>query len=192
MTATAFGKTKAFIDQVHDLYLAQKKRGTIAPGVYRGTSPSIAADAENLFGCYIKNEFFSGSCYEIWVDPQISCPPNTKKKKRWIYKPDICVVRDNTVIGVFELKMDLGYLKKTFTAHAGERAALLRKASKAEVHCNIGGKRRDIRFAQDLFPNFVVFCRSNISQKQMETIEEYFKAKKSPGRALPCWRPCAY
>ncbi|MDR2210071.1 MAG: hypothetical protein LBO65_01190, partial [Spirochaetaceae bacterium] len=165
---------KNFIDQVRELYLARKEKREIAPGIYRGTNPSVSSETEDLFARYLKERL--PDTVEIWVDPQISYEAeDTDKKGRRIFRPDICVIRDNTVTGAFELKMDLGYIREEFPPYAEGRAAMLRE---------LGGEKgsitkRDppeIRFAGGLVMNFVLINDNNISRPKLRKVEDYFAA----------------
>jgi hypothetical protein len=181
MTPKFLSDPDAFIKKIHGLYLARKEEKEIAPGVYRGTNPSVSSKVENLFGRYVK-AFLPDSCFEIWVDPQISCPQNPRGSKTRIFRPDICVIREDTVVAIFELKMDLGYIREKFTGYAEERAAILRELAGAKIQCSIGRQQRKLRFTRGLRPNFVVFCEANISAEKMGTIKAYFGAKNAPGK----------
>jgi hypothetical protein len=167
------------IRQVRGLYLKQKKRKNPVPGIYRGTSPSISAEAEDLFARYIR-EALPDSGFEIWVDPQISCPPKGKTGRRKMFRPDICVVRKETVVMIFELKLDLSFQRASFAADAAKKAKELEELAGTEVRCSMNGERR-IAFAAGLKWNFVVISGTYISGPKMQAIKERFAAEDSPG-----------
>ncbi|MDR2110317.1 MAG: hypothetical protein LBP32_03325, partial [Spirochaetaceae bacterium] len=139
----------------------------IAPGIYRGTKTSVSSDAEDLFARYVKERL--PEPLEIWVDPQLSFPGDR------IFRPDICVVNGKSIAGIFELKMDLGYLRETFAAEAEKRAALLRDLAGKTAHCGIGNEVREAGFAGDLVMNFVSINGSNISRDKLRIVEDAFK-----------------
>jgi hypothetical protein len=177
MTPKFLNDPGAFIKKIHGLYRALHEKRKIAPGIYRGTNPSVSADAENLFARYLK-ERLPGSV-EIWVDSQISYIAKSKnKQEKRIFRPDICVIRGDTVIGAFELKMDLGYIREEFVPNAKKQAALLRKLVEKKNACSIAQKGPpDIYFAGNLVMNFVVINGSNISRDKLRKVEDAFKAK---------------
>jgi hypothetical protein len=166
----------AFIESVHSLYAGRKKKKVIAPGIYRGTSPSVYAGVEDLFARYIRKALDGGD-FEIWADPQISCL-RTKALPR-LFRTGICVVRQETVIMVFELKTDLSYPKGLFLPYAEKQAAVSRELKSGR--CSINGRNRDITFAAGLEWNFVVINGTYMSALKTREVEERFAAKDPPG-----------
>jgi hypothetical protein len=167
----------ALINGVRRLYAAGKKARAIAPGVYRGTVSPVSAQAEDRFGRYVKDALPED--VEIWIDPHISCPADGRRRT---VRPDICVVRNETIVMIFELKMDLGFLRDTFLADAKKRAAALKTLRGVKARCTINNEERQIGFSGRLRCNFVVFCDGNISAKKMQRVKKGFAAKNPPGR----------
>jgi hypothetical protein len=157
--------------------------------IIRGTSPSISAQAEDLLAEYV-NTLLENMEVEIWVDPQIICDKASRttpkgKSKSVLFRPDICVVRNNEVVLVIDIKMDLGYRRGTFLEFAKERKRELADIKKGTAHCSIGEeksrkkeKREGLRFSTPLKWLYVVVSSENISDSKMKAIKEGFK--KSP------------
>jgi hypothetical protein len=165
--------SKDLINRARCLYADRKENKKITLGVYRGTIRQVSGDAEDLFARYVKDALGGG--FEVWVDPQLSCTPKRKSP----FRPDICVVRDKTVVMLVELKMDLSRQKKTFLARAEKQAALLRELK--SVRCSINGKDRECTLAAGLRWNFVLFSGTYLNAEQKQEIKARFAAKDAPG-----------
>jgi hypothetical protein len=180
---------KDLIDGIHTLYL-DTKRGKRNKRIIRGTSPSISAKAEENFARYLDGLMADESLC-VWIDPQIVCDTLTKetasgKKKKVLFRPDMCVVRPGAadsakVLALFELKLNLGYIRG-FDAYAKERADLIKSVRKDTAHCGIGGKKYRLSFDPGAFWNYVVFSEGNIGKAELEGIRQKFGARPKLGR----------
>lgn len=99
-----------FTEQVVKTF--QKKRESKALDgergrVIRGRSPSSSSDLEDLLALAISQILDSN--YRFLVDKPISFKTPEMTRAKTIY-PDIMIIRDDVLVGIIELKIDLGYL----------------------------------------------------------------------------------
>jgi hypothetical protein len=76
--------------------------------VIRGRSPSSSSDLEDLLAITISK--ILDSSFRFLVDKAISFKTPEMARAKTIY-PDIMIIRDDVLVGIIELKIDLGYLK---------------------------------------------------------------------------------
>lgn len=96
---------KEFISEVVKLYhAARETKYLVEQRIIRGRVRTISADIEDLFAKYliINNQ----SIDTILVDKPLS----VKRRKSNFY-PDITVIKSNTIVAFFDLKMDLGWMR---------------------------------------------------------------------------------
>ncbi len=86
----------------------RKKRGKkITARIERGRASASSSDFEEGLAKLIEDH--TPKDLEIRVDFPISYRPQSSNRARTIY-PDIALVRNNSLIGIMEAKIDLGYL----------------------------------------------------------------------------------
>jgi hypothetical protein len=102
---------KELIHKIIDLYVDARKSKFPMNNIVRDRSHTISGAVEDLFALYILELFDEKDKIKIFIDKGIQIKLNGKRKK--IY-PDIVVVKDKQIIGIIDMKMDLGWSRGTF------------------------------------------------------------------------------
>jgi hypothetical protein len=150
---------KALIQSIQEAYQAPAADRALPPGVYRGTKAPAAAYAEDQFARYLRGKI--PPRFEIWIDPQIrhdtELKDNSTTLKR-LFRPDICVVDGGEVRMVFEIKIDLSFMRRTIKDYLSGRDKELALFKKGSSHCKIKGKEpAALSFAACPPCNFIIF-----------------------------------
>ena len=101
---------KRFTRQVVEIFHNKRERKSLDGEngrVVRGRSPASSSDLEDLLALTISGML--GIEYRFLVDKAISYKTPEMKRAKIIY-PDIMIIRGDTLLGIIELKIDLGYL----------------------------------------------------------------------------------
>lgn len=106
---------KEFIKGVFDIYRKARKLPKKYKGnnIERRTNRIVSSNIEDFFAYYCSQKIkqIKRKKIKILVDPHLTFPNN---KKMGVFRPDVCIVKNNIVKLMVELKTDLGYKRKEF------------------------------------------------------------------------------
>lgn len=104
---------KEFIDTICDFYLESRELAIDPKGydIWRGVSHSVSSRAEDLFALFVA-ERLKDNALEFIVDKTFSFKSEEGKSIK--FRPDLAIVRNNTITHIFDLKMDMGYKRRYF------------------------------------------------------------------------------
>jgi hypothetical protein len=147
------------IQSIQEAYRTSNKDNALPPKVYRGTKAPVSAYAEDQFARYLRSKI--SPHFEIWIDSQIrhqtALKDNSTSHKR-LFRPDICIVDGGEVKMVFEIKIDLGFIRRTIETYLSVRDKELEIFKNGPSHCKIKGKE-PVAVSFDACPpcNFIIF-----------------------------------
>lgn len=132
-----------FLNSIQKKYIEAKKvyvKERVANYVIRGRGKNIASESEDLFAKLLWRVFSLKTIY-IFVDQPISLVGNSKT-----YYPDIAICHkidknNYEIIYMIDLKMDVGWLRNSFSKHAKELNKICNEMKKSN---NLKGKLRDV------------------------------------------------
>ena len=145
--------------------------------IKRGTKRSISSISEDLVAEYIFD--LLDSSFEIWIDPQLTIPTlrNLSGRKALLIRPDICIVTHSKIIGLIDVKMDLGYRRKEFISQVRERIKQLKKIKNKKAKCKLN-PNKEIYFSKNLRWNYIVISQGNIPKSKYRNIIEKVSSLK--------------
>lgn len=100
-----------FINTIINYYRISRNL-TIVPGnhnIWRGVSHSISSKTEDLFALLIASNLFDNSL-EFIVDKTMSYKLTGQKSIQ--FRPDLAIIKDDTITHILDLKMDMGYKRR--------------------------------------------------------------------------------
>ena len=158
----------------------------------RGTSRSISSLTEDLLGCYCAERAKGPATDRVLVEPGLSFKDaglkNNSGLSSLLIKPDIALVKSGRVRVMFDLKMDLGHLRKDFSERAtvqDERIAQIRGLSVQYKDGQDKDKPAQIlNLARDLKLYYLVMSAGNIGSKDLEDHAQRIKGLKNVGMLL--------
>ncbi len=141
--------------------------------IVRGTSHSISSQVEDLLASYCAKHIDQKSGTVILIDPQISFS-NTKLKNKsgkrpLLFRPDICFLRNNRVVKIFDVKTDLGYKRKEIIQQAGQLKNLIKRIKGKSALININGTPTTVSISKKIKKYFVVISGAENSGNIQET-----------------------
>lgn len=174
---------KKFIKQIRESYLDAKllKTKSTKNNIRRGTSHSISSISEDIFAKYCADLLPSNKEIEIWVDPQISFTiaglKNKSGKRPLLFRPDICIIKNNIVKKVFDIKTDLGYKRTKIVEQAGEFKNITNKiiGKPATIRDGQDKKVKNIKIAKGLKKYIVVLSSGNSSAEELNDAKSKIK-----------------
>lgn len=157
---------KEFIDKIIDLYKEARVTTIIRKNIRRGRNHSISSKVEDLFAVYI-SELLSENI-EILIDQ----PFTYHTDKTYAIYPDIAIIKDNQIIKIFDLKMDLGW-NREFYPFCNEKQNLIEEIRGLEVKAKDGTtkEQRNYTISQEVKYNIVIVSNENISKKNRDANE---------------------
>lgn len=168
-------KINELINKIRDEYLKAKNPIIPSPQITRGTSHTISSYAEDIFAKFIADH--CNKQFSVWIDPQISIKTlsNASGKRKLLFRPDICVVNNNTncIQMIFDLKMDLGYKRNSFIKEVETKKNELEIIRRHEASCSLK-KDSKLTFSNKISWNYIILSSGNISGIQMQTILKTF------------------
>lgn len=105
-------EVKKLIGDTIDLFLKKKNSKRISKRVRRGRAASIASEFEERFAIFLEN--ILPPEFSIFIDYPMSYRISNVKRTKTFY-PDIALIKDHILVGIIELKIDLGWLRKDWT-----------------------------------------------------------------------------
>jgi hypothetical protein len=145
MTNDVDAETKKLIRSMVRLFQERKQGKRISARVYRGRAAPVSYEFENRFAMLLKRVLPDN--YSIYVDYPISYKVRNKRRKTTSY-PDILIVEDEDgVVGIIEVKIDLGYLNKGWIPKNKKDFSNIRHAKKVTYRSLVRmGKRPRAEF----------------------------------------------
>lgn len=177
---------ESFVHRIVDAY--QKARRLTVPDarIARGVSRSISGIAEDLFARYLSAKFQDGDL-KFYVDQNFTFDNEENNyfgnnKKKVAFRPDIAIMKNKVVVAVFDLKMDLGWMRKLTGADVKRFDGFIegvRKTCKAHLTHSYDKKPNlEVRFSKKLVRQFVVVSDLNMSTNRLERNVEFFNQMK--------------
>lgn len=174
-------KDNDLIERIRNAYLEARNPVLASTNIRRGTSRSISSITEDIFAKYVSD--IVGNDFEVWIDPQISVNGvmNANKKRTLVIRPDIAIVRKCcfTIDMIFDLKMDLGYIRTTFSDHVKSRICDLNKIRGKSARCRLLKNNKIINFNNNLNWNYVLFSDQNINTADFQNVNNFFNGNQN-------------
>ena len=156
-----------FINKVVELYIEARNTTTIIKkNIKRGRSHTISSQVEDLFAFYI-SEIISTEDLPNNIEILIDQPYSYKiDNKSYTFYPDISIIKDNIVIKIFDLKMDLGW-NRDFSPFCIDKIHLIEEIRAKEVKTKDGitKESKNYKISNDLKYNIVIISNENISEE---------------------------
>lgn len=178
---------KEFITQIRKSYLDARLLKTFSTKnkTIRCTSHTISSISEDIFAKYCADLLPENKEIEIWVDPQISFKiaglKNKSGKRPLLFRPDICIIENNVLKKVFDIKTDLGYKRTTkIVEQAGELKNITNKIIGKQAIVNVkdgqNKEEKNIKIAKRLKRYIVVLSSGNISAEKLNNAKLKIKS----------------
>ena len=168
-----------FLEKIRATYLNARKLSfqpkTNASVLSRGTSHTISAISEDLFGCYCAEKIKKITDHKIYIDPQLSFTSsglrNKTGKRPLLVRPDVAIVRGDTVKCVFDLKTDLGHKRSDFFEKAKEMSDQLKKIKGLKCSYKDGETKhsQELKIAEDIEVVYIVLTDGNIKKEKINS-----------------------
>lgn len=166
-------KDTEFIEKIIELY-KKAKEPTFKNGkgnIKRGRGHSISSKVEDLFAVYVSDKL-SGKI-ELLIDQPFIYFKGKRKKKKTIY-PDIALIKDDIILNLFDLKMDLGFHRK-FYPFCKEKETLITNIRNSPVNMATKEESKEEKSDKKIYKisetikyNIVIISNQNISKKQKQ------------------------
>lgn len=157
-----------FVRRIISLYQTNKSTDPAYPNVIRGRGRTIASEAEDLFGIYISELLADG--YTIYVDVKIKVGED-------IFFPDIAICKNNKVLQMWDLKMDLGWIRGKIWSIMECRKDFIDKIKDKTIDL-IADHRNSFKFAKDITYNFLIITLCN-GGKDASNVFDYAQNKQT-------------
>jgi hypothetical protein len=176
-------RQQEFINQIRKSYLGARrlKISSTKNKTIRGTSHTISSVSEDIFAKYCADLLPQKKEIEIWVDPQISFKiaglKNKSGKRPLLFRPDICIIENNVVKKVFDIKTDLGYKRTKIVEQAEELKNITNKivGKQATVKDGQDKEVKNIKIAKRLKRYIVVLSSGNNSAEKLNDTKSKIK-----------------
>lgn len=163
-------KDTELIDKIIELYKEARVTIILKKNIRRGRSHSISSKVEDLFAVYI-SELLSdnGENLPDNIELLIDQPFTYHTDKTYAIYPDIAVIKDNEVVKLFDLKMDLGW-NREFFLFCKEKQELIEKIRGLVVKAKDGAtkEKKEYTISKTVKYNIVIVSNENISQAKRE------------------------
>ena len=162
MNTSTETEIKNLLKDVVQLFQEKKKSKKISARVQRGRASSIANEFEDRFATLLEKAL--PYKYSIFVDYPLSYKVEGRKRYKTSY-PDVAIIRDSSVlVGIIELKIDLGYLPRGWADKTKAEFEHLCKAEKIRYKTDIGTDKamvKELSVARELHKATVVLTGKN-------------------------------
>ncbi len=162
---------KDLIKHVINTYRDARRTKFANNKIFRGRSHSISSIIEDLFAHYLTQNI---ECDQIYIDQPLKIEGI---KGRNIY-PDLVIIKDDKIIALLDLKMDLGWKRRELFNLAKKYSNLIKNIRNKKVSLKIGEtkERRDFKVSNKITYDIVIISDTNINkellEKQLKQIEK--------------------
>ncbi len=157
-----------FIDKINERYKLAKDliEGNGGYDISRGTAHSVSGYMEDLFALYVAQKIGSKS-NKYLVDKLISIK-FSKNEKATTFKPDLTIIKENTLSQYFDLKTNLGW-NRDLEKYLIKKDRLIQKIKgrKGWIHFN-KENIQEIQFSNSLKYKIVIFNGWNIRKNKLQ------------------------
>lgn len=119
---------------------AKRKKSIAPPRVMRGRAGSCSSDCEDLLALGISEMI--PEKYSLLVDYPLTIRNQTQARAETIY-PDIAILCENRLVGVVEIKNDLGYMSEDWAKKSQENLRKLQSAESISYRKNVNVNMRE-------------------------------------------------
>lgn len=163
---------KELIDKIIDLYKDARVTTILGKNISRGRSHSISSRVEDLFAVYISEFLFDNGELPDNTALLIDQPFTYHTNKTYAIYPDIAVIKDNQVVNLFDIKMDLGW-NRDFFPFCEEKQELIDEIKGIDVKAKDGATKaqKSYKVSQTIKYNIVIVSNENISQQKRQDNE---------------------
>lgn len=155
------------IEKIISLYKEARVTTYIKKNIKRGRSHSISSRVEDLFAVYISEMLPEN--VEILIDQ----PFTYHSDKTYAMYPDIAVIRNNEVVKLFDIKMDLGW-NRDFYPFCKEKQDFIDEIKGLQVKAKDGATKEQkiYKISDSVKINIVIVSNANISKTKREENEK--------------------
>lgn len=155
------------IEKIISLYKEARVTTYIKKNIKRGRSHSISSRVEDLFAVYISEMLPEN--VEILIDQ----PFTYHSDKTYAMYPDIAVIRNNEVVKLFDIKMDLGW-NRDFYPFCKEKQEFIDEIKGLQVKAKDGAtkEQKTYKISDSVKINIVIVSNANISKTKREENEK--------------------
>lgn len=145
---------ETFADKCIALFQEAKRKKSIAPPrVMRGRAGSCSSDCEDLLALGISEMI--PQKFSLLVDYPLTIRNTTGERAETIY-PDIAILCENRLIGIIEVKNDLGYMSEDWANKSLQNLEKLQNAESISYRKNVNMNIRE--------PKTSIIAEKNIKQ----------------------------
>lgn len=163
-------EVKILVEQIHNLYKEAKNSKYQHDRIFRGEGRSISSEMEDLFASFLIDKLPTNT--SLFINQTIT---TGTKETRIRIKPDIVVVRDNTIKSIIDLKMDLGYKRNEFGEFWDARDSQMSELYNKVFSLNKKDKgvetKLELVFSKNAKLFFIVVSDKNINEAQLGEIK---------------------
>lgn len=160
-----------FLKEIIELY--HKSRLPIYPHtqIFRGESRCISSEVEDFFANYLVNKLPEDII--VYVNQIITSGSGSSRQR---IKPDLLLTKDESILAIFDLKMDLGYKRSGFIDYWRERNAQIPLLHKQvfSLFEKLGSSKtkKSYKFSENAKLFYIIISDLNISEKDFCQILE--------------------
>ena len=162
---TPYDFLKETIEQYHKARLPMYPHDRI----FRGESRCISSEIEDLFANYLINNLPKGIV--IYINQIITTGSGASRQR---LKPDLVITKDESILSILDLKMDLGYKRGGFADYWRERDAQVPRLHKQEFGLfeKLGSSktRKFFRFSEHAKLFYIIISNQNIREELISPI----------------------
>ena len=170
---------RELIRKVVELYREARNPRFYHPNVKRGKSRSISGLSEDVFTYFLAVNLIED--YEFYTDQNITFDKTIPLKS---IRPDITLVKNDTVRDILDIKMDLGWKRDEFGKFCYElnEKVLSIRGKKGKIKpLNLDGistTQKLLKLSEDLIFHIVLISKLNISKEKLKKHLDFIKNSK--------------
>jgi hypothetical protein len=126
---------RKLLKDIMQLFQEKKKSKKIDRQIKRGRAHSVANEFEDRFARLLRR--LLPRDYFFMVDYPITYKNPRMRRAKTLY-PDIAIVKNGSLVGIFDLKIDLGYLSPDWVRKSGAEFRKLRRADYVCYNTEVG------------------------------------------------------
>ena len=165
---------KNFVDKCVEIFQNAKNKKDIAPRVKRGRAGNCSSACEDLIAIAISEMI--PQKYHLLVDYPLTV--QNKDQKRMIY-PDITILSGDKLIGLVEVKNDLGYMPEDWAKLNQDNLERLQKAESITYRKNVNADVKDREPGIPIMPvdkldQIVVVITGENAHGKLKSLQNFF------------------